>query len=120
MAYVVEHANLDEQPVIIAGTYLTVSAVRSWLIHQDDGDAVTVELGRIDPQQNIGLAIGERIRVEAIMKTETTRVATPKPRTRQSFGRVNPRDYCTTAPAGTFGHRSAATGRRPSARRFSQ
>ncbi|WP_301121322.1 hypothetical protein [Mycolicibacterium fortuitum] len=72
MAFVVEHANLDEQPVIIIGEYLTVSAVSAWVIQQDDGDAVTVKLGRVDPSQTRGLAVGERIRVEAIMKTETT------------------------------------------------
>jgi hypothetical protein len=71
MAYVVEHANLDEQPVVIVGEYLTVSAVSAWVIQQDDGDAVTVQLGRIHPSQTRGLAVGERIRVQAIMKTET-------------------------------------------------
>lgn len=72
MAATVEHANLDEQLVTLVGEYLTVSAVSSWLIRLDDGDAVTVKLGCIDPQQTVGLAVGERIRVQAIMKTETT------------------------------------------------
>jgi hypothetical protein len=49
MAYIVEHANLDERTVLIVGEYLTVSAVSAWVIQQDDGDAVTVKLGRIDP-----------------------------------------------------------------------
>lgn len=72
MADVVEHSNLNEQPVIIVGEYLTVSAVSAWVIQQDDGDAVTVKLGRIDARQTIGLAVGDRIRIEAIMKTEIT------------------------------------------------
>lgn len=71
IADVVEYANLDVQPVTIIGEYLTVSAVTSWLIKKDDGDTITVKLGRIDPAQTRGLAVGERIRVEAIMKTET-------------------------------------------------
>ena len=37
IAATVENANLDEQPVQITGEYLTVSAVSSWLIQQDDG-----------------------------------------------------------------------------------
>ncbi|MFN6548544.1 hypothetical protein [Mycolicibacterium nivoides] len=32
VAYVVEHANQDEDPVFITGEYLTVSAVSFWLI----------------------------------------------------------------------------------------
>ncbi|AGM27610.1 hypothetical protein MABM_23040 [Mycobacteroides abscessus] len=72
MAFVVEHANLDEQSRLIVGEYLTVSAVSSWVIQQDDGYAVTVKLGRVDLSQIRGLAVGDRIRVEAIMKTETT------------------------------------------------
>ncbi|MGP3319545.1 hypothetical protein [Mycobacteroides abscessus] len=72
MAATVEHANLDEQPVEILGEYLTVSAVSSWLIKQDDGDTITVKLGRIDPSQIRGLAVGDRVRINAIMKIETT------------------------------------------------
>lgn len=91
MADVVEHANLDEQPVLIIGEYLTVSAVSSWVIQQDDGDAVTVKLGRIDPRQTIGLAVGERIRVRAIMKTETTPGGNSKTTyTARSFERIDP------------------------------
>ncbi|MCT7361646.1 hypothetical protein A7G45_02405 [Mycolicibacterium llatzerense] len=90
MAYVVEHANLDEQPVIITGEYLTVSAVSSWVIQQDDGDPVTVKLGRVDPSQTRGLAVGERIRVQAIMKTETTPGGNTKTTyTAQSFERLD-------------------------------
>jgi hypothetical protein len=90
MAYVVEHANLDEQPVLITGEYLTVSAVSSWVIQQDDGDAVTVKLGRVDPSQTRGLAVGERIRVQAIMKTETTPGGNTKiTYTAQSFERLD-------------------------------
>lgn len=93
MAYVVEHANLDEQPVVIVGEYLTVSAVSSWVIQQDDGDAVTVKLGRIDPSQTRGLAVGERIRVRALMKTETTPGGNTKTTyTAQSFERLDPPD----------------------------
>ncbi|MED5813626.1 hypothetical protein VST63_14800 [Mycolicibacterium sp. 050232] len=85
MAYVVEQANLDEQPVVIVGEYLTVSAVSSWVIQQDDGDAVTVKLGRIDPSETRGLAVGERIRVEAILKTEITPGGNTKQPTRRSL-----------------------------------
>lgn len=91
MVDVVERANLDEQPVTIVGEYLTVSAVSSWVIQQDDGDVVTVKLGRVDPGQTRGLAVGERIRVEAIMKTETTPGGNAKTTyTAQSFERVHP------------------------------
>ncbi|MHA7661991.1 hypothetical protein [Pseudomonas otitidis] len=91
MAYVVEHANLDEQPVVVTGEYLTVSAVSAWVIQQDDGDPVTVKLGRIDPSQTRGLAVGERIRVRAIMKTETTPGGNTKTTyTAQSFDRLDP------------------------------
>lgn len=92
MAYVVEHANLDEQAVVITGEYLTVSAVSSWVIQQDDGgDPVTVRLGRVDASQTRGLAVGERIRVQAIMKTETTTGGNTKTTyTAQSFERLAP------------------------------
>ncbi len=90
MADVVEYANLDEQPVVITGEYLTVSAVSAWVIQQDDGDAVTVKLGRIDPRQTIGLAVGDRIRVQAIMKTETTPGGNTKTTyTAQAFERID-------------------------------
>lgn len=90
MADVVEHSNLDEQPVLIVGEYLTVSAVSAWVIQQDDGDPVTVKLGRIDPRQTRGLAVGERIRVQAIMKTETTPGGNTKTAyTAQSFERLD-------------------------------
>lgn len=93
IADVVEHANLDEQPVTIIGEYLTVSAVASWLIQQDDGDTITVKLGRIDPTQTKGLAVGERIRIEAIMKTETTTGGSVKTTyTAQTFERLDPSD----------------------------
>ncbi len=46
MTYVVEHANLDEQPVTVVDKYLTVCAVGAWVVQQDGGDAVTVKLGR--------------------------------------------------------------------------
>lgn len=72
MAAAVEHANLDEQSVPLVGEYLTVSAVSSWLIRLDNGDAVTVKLGKVDPEQTRGLAVGDRVRIEAIMKIETT------------------------------------------------
>lgn len=92
MAFVVEHANLAEQSVIIVGEYLTVSAVSAWVIQQDDGDAVTVKLGSIDPSQTRGLAVGERIRVEAVMKTETTPGGNTKTTyTAQSFDRLDQR-----------------------------
>jgi hypothetical protein len=91
MAYVFEHANLDEQPVAIIGEYLTVSAVSSWVIQQDDGDAITVKLGRVDPGQTRGLAVGERIRVQAIVKSETTPGGNTKiTYTAQSFDRLDP------------------------------
>lgn len=72
MAATVEHANLDEQSVPLVGEYLTVSAVTSWLIRLDNGEAVTVKLGKVDPGQTRGLAVGDRVRIEAIMKIETT------------------------------------------------
>ncbi|GAY17240.1 MULTISPECIES: hypothetical protein [Mycobacteriaceae] len=72
IAATVENANLDEQPVHIIGEYLTVSAVSSWLIQQDDGDTVTVKLGRIGKDEAHGLAVGDRVRIEALMKVETT------------------------------------------------
>ncbi|MEY8014704.1 MULTISPECIES: hypothetical protein [Mycobacteriaceae] len=72
IAATVENANLDEQPVQIIGEYLTVSAVSSWLIQQDDGETVTVKLGRIGKDQARGLAVGDRVRIHALMKIETT------------------------------------------------
>lgn len=72
IAATVENANLDEQPVEIVGEYLTVSAVSSWLIQQDGGDTVTVKLGRIGGEQVRGLAVGDRVRIDAVMKVETT------------------------------------------------
>ncbi|BBZ12295.1 hypothetical protein [Mycobacterium branderi] len=72
IAATVENANLDEQPVQIIGEYLTVSAVSSWLIQQDDGETVTVKLGRIGKDQARGLAVGDRVRIDALMKVETT------------------------------------------------
>lgn len=72
IADTVESANLDEQPVAIVGEYLTVSAVSSWLIQQDDGDTVNIKLGRIGGEETRGLAVGDRVRIDAIMKVETT------------------------------------------------
>lgn len=72
IATTVENANLDEQHVEVIGEYLTVSAVSSWLIQQDDGDTVTVKLGRIGGHEIRGLAVGDRVRIDAIMKIETT------------------------------------------------
>ena len=72
IAATVENANLDEQPVQITGEYLTVSAVSSWLIQQDDGDTVTVKLGEINKDDTRGLAVGDRVRIDALMKVETT------------------------------------------------
>jgi hypothetical protein len=72
IAATVENANLDEQPVQIIGEYLTVSAVSSWLIQQDDADTVTVKLGQIGRDQARGLAVGDRVRIDAVMKVETT------------------------------------------------
>jgi len=90
IAAIVEHANLDEQPVTIIGEYLTVSAVASWLIKQDNGDTITVKLGRIDPAQTRGLAVGDRIRVEAVMRTETVTGGSVKTTyTAQSFERLH-------------------------------
>ncbi len=71
IAATVENANLDEQPVQIVGEYLTVSAVSSWLIQQDDGDTVTVKLGRLGKDEARGLAVGDRVRIDALMKVET-------------------------------------------------
>lgn len=80
MAATVEHANLDEQPVEIIGEYLTVS---SWLIARggSDSDTLTVKLGRIDPSQTRGLAVGDRVRINATMKIETTPGGNTKPPT---------------------------------------
>lgn len=72
IAATVENANLDEQPVQIIGEYLTVSAVSSWLIQQDDGDTLTVKLGQISKDDARGLAVGDRVRIEALMKVETS------------------------------------------------
>lgn len=72
IAATVENANLDEQPVQITGEYLTVSAVSAWLIQQDDGDTVTVKLGEISKDDTRGLAVGDRVRIDALMKVETT------------------------------------------------
>jgi hypothetical protein len=72
IAATVEKANLDEQAVEIIGEYLTVSAVSSWLIQQDNKDTVTVKLGQISGQQTRGLAVGDRVRINAVMRIETT------------------------------------------------
>jgi hypothetical protein len=72
IAATVENASLDEQPVHIIGEYLTVSAVSSWLIKQDNTDTVTVKLGAISSDQTRGLAVGDRVRINALMKVETT------------------------------------------------
>ncbi|SHR17738.1 hypothetical protein LK468_08895 [Mycobacteroides abscessus] len=93
MAATVEHANLDEQPVPLVGEYLTVSAVSSWLIRLDHGEAVTVKLGRIDPGQTRGLAVGDRVRIEAVMKIETTPGGNTKTTyTAQTFEKLNSSD----------------------------
>ena len=90
MADIVEHANLDEQPVTITGEYLTVSSVASWLIQQSDGDVITVKLGRISSGQIKGLAVGDRVRIAAIMKTETTAGGSVKiTYTAQTFERLS-------------------------------
>lgn len=63
----------------------------SWLIQQDDGDTITVKLGRIDPTQTKGLAVGDRIRIEASMKTETATGGSVKTTyTAQTFERFDP------------------------------
>lgn len=65
MAAAVEHANLDEQQVEIVGEYLAVSAVSSRFIQRGDNDTVPVKLGRIDTSQTRGLAVGDRVRINA-------------------------------------------------------
>lgn len=72
IAATVENSNLDEQPLPIVGEYLTVSSVQSWLIRQDDGETVTVKLGRLGENEVRGLGLGMRVRIDAIMKIETT------------------------------------------------
>lgn len=67
-----DNSNLDLQPVPIVGEYLTVSSVQSWLIRQDHGETVTVKLGRLSENEVRGLGIGMRVRIDAIMKIETT------------------------------------------------
>lgn len=57
-AAAVENANLDEQPVRLVGEYLTVSSVQSWLIRQNDGEAVIVKLGRLSENEVRGLGLG--------------------------------------------------------------
>lgn len=51
IAATVENTNLDERPVQLVGEYLTVSAVSSWIIQDDDGEAVTVRLGHIGAER---------------------------------------------------------------------
>jgi hypothetical protein len=72
IATTVENANLDEQLVQIIGEYLTVSSVQSWLIRQDNGDTVTVRRGALGEDDLRGHGMGMRVRIEAIMKVETT------------------------------------------------
>ncbi|CPT99039.1 hypothetical protein [Mycobacteroides abscessus] len=92
MAATVEHVNLDEQPVEIVGEYLTVSAVSSWVIQRGDGDndTLTVKIGRIDPGQTRGLAVGDRVRVNATMKVETTPGGNTKPLTQPNGSKNSP------------------------------
>lgn len=48
-------------------------AVASRLIKQDNGEALTVKLGRIDPPPKpAALAVGGRIHIQAAMRAETT------------------------------------------------
>jgi hypothetical protein len=72
IADTVENANLDEQAVAITGEFLTVSAVTSWLIRQDEGEPVTIRRGHIGPDDVRGLAVGTRVHIDALMKIETT------------------------------------------------
>ncbi|WP_343576927.1 hypothetical protein [Mycobacterium sp.] len=72
IAATVENANLDEQPVQIVGEYLTVSSVQSWLIRRDDGETVTVKRGRLGEDDLRGHGMAMRVRIDAIMKVETT------------------------------------------------
>ncbi|EIC64884.1 hypothetical protein OUW_13530 [Mycobacteroides abscessus M93] len=93
MAATVEHTNLDEQPVEIVGEYLTVSAVSSWMIQRggNENDTLTVKLGRIDPSQTRGLAVGDRVRINATMKIETTPGGNTKTTyTAESFEKLRP------------------------------
>lgn len=91
IADIVEHANLDEQTVNIAGEYLTVSSVASWLIQQDDGEVISVKRGRIGSDQIKGLAVGDRVRIHAVMKTESVPGGAIKTTyTAQGFERLDP------------------------------
>jgi hypothetical protein len=65
IAATVENANLDEQPIPLVGEYLTVSSVQSWLIRQDDGEALTVKLGHLNENEIHGLGLGMRVRIDA-------------------------------------------------------
>ncbi|WP_133176272.1 hypothetical protein [Mycobacteroides abscessus] len=92
MAAVVEYASLDEQPAVITGRYLmTVSAVSSWLIEQDDGDHITSNWAALTPQTTIGLSIGERICVQAIMKPKPHPAVTSKPLTQHELSKESTR-----------------------------
>lgn len=46
--------------------------MQSWLIRQDDGETVSVKLGRLGENEVRGLGLGMRVRIDAIMKIETT------------------------------------------------
>ncbi len=72
IADTVENANLGEQAVQIVGEFRTVSAVTSWLIRHDDGEPVTIRRGQIGPDDVRGLAVGTRVRIDALMKIETS------------------------------------------------
>ena len=71
IAQVIEAAELDVDDVVIDGVVLTVSTVQkqAWLIQRGPDDLVSVRHGHLPSSQTLGIATGERIRIQAQMRT---------------------------------------------------
>ncbi|WP_280252987.1 hypothetical protein [Nocardia abscessus] len=67
---VVQRKKLDEQPVTIIGELLTVSAVEQWFVRDDRGQVFHIKLGDVSSEDIRGLAVGQRVRIDATLKVE--------------------------------------------------
>ncbi|KUI17396.1 hypothetical protein AU191_08785 [Mycolicibacterium acapulense] len=80
IAQAIERSEIDTQPVTIEGRVLTVSMVESqqWLIEPNEGQPIAVKHAALPPEQTVGIATNDRVRITAQMKTSVTTAGVAK------------------------------------------
>jgi len=70
----IELSRSDTQPIEIEGRVLTVSTMQkqAWLIEPNDGDPVAVRHSNVPPEQTIGIATHDRVRIVGRLTTSVS------------------------------------------------